>query len=83
MSDENQAHDPLTQLAVVVLQLVKAQAEKDAERTKAYVGNAVKICQKEGYGDALAMEIFNKAFPGQSLPIGMTYQTPISLSNKS
>ncbi|WP_027907697.1 hypothetical protein [Pseudomonas taiwanensis] len=68
-AQEVSVEDVINQLTTVVLALAHSQAAIAPEHTLARLGAAVLACQQQGYGDQYALQIFEKAFPGQSLPI--------------
>ena len=66
---ELSASDAIAQLTALVLALAHTQAENNPEQAIARIGAAVLVCRKQGVGDYYPLQIFQKVFPGQNLPI--------------
>lgn len=68
-AEEVSINDALNQLTTLVLALAHTQAVVAPDHTLARLGAAVIACRQNGYGDTLAIQIFNKVLPGRELPI--------------
>ncbi|QGF94460.1 hypothetical protein GH769_14785 [Pseudomonas sp. CFSAN084952] len=60
--------DAVYQLTNAVLALTNVLAQVEPELTKGYLAIAIEGSRQGGHGDGLVKEIFQKAFPGQTIP---------------
>lgn len=69
MTDIN---DAFHQVHNTLLALAHVLAKAEPELTAGYLGMAIHACREGNSGDAFPLEIFQKCFPGQPLPIAIS-----------
>ena len=72
MSNEVSLQHAVYQLTNTVLALTNVLAQVAPDQTKGYLGFAIEGSRRDGHGDSLVKEIFQKAFPGAPFPIALS-----------
>lgn len=62
----------INQINNTLLALAHVAAKSSPGLAEAYLGAAVLASREQGSGDNFVLEIFQKAFPGKSLPIALS-----------
>lgn len=72
----------IAQLSNLILGLSECVARTDPNLAKVFIGRAVLASRKQGAGDHIALQVYQKVFPGQELPIEVSSDIMETIVNK-
>lgn len=72
----------IAQLSNLVLGLAECMAQTNPELAKVYIGRALLASRKQGAGDGIVLQVYQKVFPGQSLPTEVSNDIMDTIVNK-
>lgn len=72
----------IAQLSNLLLGLAECISQSNPDMAKVFIGRAVLASRKQGAGDRIALEVYQKVFPGQPLPIEVSSDIMETIVNK-
>lgn len=72
----------IAQLSNLLLGLAECIAQSNPALAKVFIGRAVLASRRQGAGDRIALEIYQKVFPGHDLPIEVSSDIMETIVNK-
>jgi len=70
MSDKEELtiEEAFGQVRTIMLALAQLAANEQESSAMALLGNAVFACRQQGFGDTIALDLYQRTFPGKPLP---------------
>lgn len=72
----------IAQLSNLILGLAECVARTDPDIAKVFIGRAVLASRQQGAGDGIALQVYQKVFPNQDLPIEVSNDIMDTIVNK-